>query len=629
MSRARCIYCDELMPQSNLNAHMRENHSPPTAQDMANVARKFNPKRRQTTAAPHQAATPNLPMRSSTASANHPGGAPTPANLSSRFSAWVENNLGATSHNAPYITADDVSSFRVDRSDQPQTTVQLLLKSTKFDVHELVRSFEGLQLEEREECIELVGNMPVFPALSVYVLTHLKLCASDKPSVLYAFRKKVQDWIKEGEEWCLRNYGVVRNCLMQILEESRVDRHRCNEKLLNHARVHTLDIHSLGGLLAMYAVDESRVQSFYSMKNDQAQSIIDLLQALLNLESDQFDSWYRRRFLDAVIRLSKKSRLYPRSLKITGVDDCTATNDRGGFGAIFQGSLLGKVVALKELQAAGRTSDHSLLETQDFCQEAVVWRNVHHINCLPFYGVATVNDGAPRTCLVSPWMENGNLCAYLKNNPDAPRLPLLLDIASGLEYLHTTQPTIVHGDLKSLNIFVTASKRACLADFGLATAHDAQVAMATTTYGVAGTPGYMAPELMEAGENPSLLSRIDRRRCDIFAFGCISYEVFTGAPPFANNPTMRSHYLRIGERPPRPNEERISRVGLDDDMWDFISNLWKQRPEVRLVAESAKAFLRYKLSTVAGGGVSRSLADPEWDIGFLSGLVVASDPFAL
>ncbi|KAF8840887.1 kinase-like protein [Paxillus ammoniavirescens] len=627
MVNIRCMYCDKLMPQSTHNAHVRENHSPPTAQDMANIAKKYYPKRRQqTTPSSHQAVAPNLPVRASTSDAIPTGSAPTPVNMSTGFSAWVENHSGATSHNTPYITTDDVSSFRVDRSDQPQTTVQLLRKSTKFDVQELVRGFGGLQLEEREECIELVGNLPVFPALGVYVLTHLKLCAPDKPSVLYAFRQKVEDWIKEGEEWCLLNYSVIKNCLTQFLEESQVDRHKCNEKLLNHARVHTSDIHNLGGLVAMYAVDENRVESFYSMKGDQAQSIIDLLQALLNLESDQFDSWYRRRFLDAVIRLSKKSRHYPQCLKITGVDDCAATNDRGGFGAIFQGKLLGKVVALKELQAAGRTTDRFL---KDFCQEAVVWRNVHHINCLPFYGVATVNDGAPRTCLVSPWMENGNLCTYLINNPDAPRLPLLLDIASGLEYLHTMQPTIVHGDLKGLNIFVTSSKRACLADFGLATAHDAQVAMATTTYGVSGTPGYMAPELMEAGENPSLLSRIDRRRCDIFAFGCIAYEVFTGAPPFANNPTMRSHYLRIGDRPPRPNEERISRVGLDDDMWDFIDNLWKQRPEVRLVAESAKAFLRYKLSTVAGESVSRSQADPEWDIGFLSGLVVASDPFAL
>lgn len=98
-----------------------------------------------------------------------------------------------------------------------------------------------------------------------------------------------------------------------------------------------------------------------------------------------------------------------------------------------------------------------------------MWRNVHHKHCLPFYGVTNfVDDGVSRTCMVSPWMTNGNLHAYLSNNPDVPRLPLvrrfwlgehavtdlwqLFDIASGLDYLHAMQPTVVHGDLKSVSI---------------------------------------------------------------------------------------------------------------------------------------------------------------------------------
>ncbi|KAF9241775.1 kinase-like domain-containing protein, partial [Melanogaster broomeanus] len=390
--------------------------------------------------------------------------------------------------------------------------------------------------------------------------------------------------------------------------------HRCNDELLDGARVHTLDIHNLGALAVIYAIDKSRVKSFYSIKEDQAQSIIDLLQALLDLKSEDLDGWYRRRFLDAVIRLSKKSRHYPQSLKITGFDNCTPTNHKGGSGAIFQGNLMGRVVALKELQGAARTADQYLKARLSFCDRttsrtSVVWRNVAHINCLPFYGVVSVHDGLPRTCLVSPWMEKGDLSKYLQKNPDALRLPLLVDIASGLEYLHTMQPTIVHGDLKGLNIFVTASERACLADFGLATAHDSQVAVATTTHGVSGTHGYMAPELIEARENPSLFPQIDLRRCDMFAFGCIAYEVYTGAAPFANTGVACSQYLRMGERPPRPSEERIQKLGLDDDMWEFISGLWRQRPEARLSAESAISFLRYKSQTT-GKGAARSRDDP-------------------
>ncbi|KAF9231989.1 kinase-like domain-containing protein [Melanogaster broomeanus] len=396
--------------------------------------------------------------------------------------------------------------------------------------------------------------------------------------------------------------------LCLILSKSPVDYHRCNDELLDGAtrRVHTLDIHNLGALAVIYATDKSRVKSFYSIKKDQAQSMIDLLQALLDLKSKDLDSWYRRRFLDAVIRLSQKSRLHPHSLRITGIDTCTPTNHKGGSGAIFQGNLMGRVVALKELQGAARTADQylkariSFYDGTDFCQEAVVWRNVAHINCLPFYGVVSIHDGLPRTCLVSPWMENGDLSKYLKKNPDVLRLPLLVDIASGLEYLHTMQ---VSSPTDQLNIFVTVSGRACLADFGLATAHDTQAAMSTTTHVVSGTHGYMAPELIEARDDPSLLPQIDLRRCDMFAFGCIAYEV-------NNCHRCKQRALTVqpvpsyGQRPPRPNEERIQKLGLDDDMWEFIGSLWEQRPELRLSAESAISFLRYK-SQMTGKGAAR------------------------
>lgn len=79
-----------------------------------------------------------------------------------------------------------------------------------------------------------------------------------------------------------------------------------------------------------------------------------------------------------------------------------------------------------------------------------------------------------------------------------------------------------------LNIFITASERACLADFGLATVRDTQVSVATTVHGIYGTAGYMAPELISVWEDPNgatLLAQLDRRRCDMFAFGCITYEV--------------------------------------------------------------------------------------------------------
>ena len=91
---------------------------------------------------------------------------------------------------------------------------------------------------------------------------------------------------------------------------------------------------------------------------------------------------------------------------------------------------------------------------------------------------------------------------------------------------------------------------------------------------------------------------------------------------------MRSQALLSGRRPRRPTEARVQELGLDDDMWMFIESLWAHRPEARLVAESARDFLRYKVSA-RGQNVSRVQDDPEWDTGFMSSLVVAKDLFTL
>jgi serine/threonine protein kinase len=48
-----------------------------------------------------------------------------------------------------------------------------------------------------------------------------------------------------------------------------------------------------------------------------------------------------------------------------------------------------------------------------------------HPNVLPFYGAYMTNEKMPRICLVSPWMENGNLIEYLDTFPETPPIPLV------------------------------------------------------------------------------------------------------------------------------------------------------------------------------------------------------------
>lgn len=65
---------------------------------------------------------------------------------------------------------------------------------------------------------------------------------------------------------------------------------------------------------------------------------------------------------------------------------------------------------------------------QDYSREAILWGHLSHPNILPFYGVYYLDDEYRRICLVSPWMENGNINEYLRTFPFAPRYLLVSNV---------------------------------------------------------------------------------------------------------------------------------------------------------------------------------------------------------
>jgi serine/threonine protein kinase len=110
------------------------------------------------------------------------------------------------------------------------------------------------------------------------------------------------------------------------------------------------------------------------------------------------------------------------------------------FQDIWKGDSNGRVVGLKALRVFTEAvndsekvlkvgisffsfSIHNKLNPQkSFSQEAVVWRQLRHPNVLPFYGISEDAFEVPRLCLVSPWMNNGNIMSYLEAQPDHDRL---------------------------------------------------------------------------------------------------------------------------------------------------------------------------------------------------------------
>ncbi|KAJ7882108.1 kinase-like domain-containing protein, partial [Mycena leptocephala] len=289
----------------------------------------------------------------------------------------------------------------------------------------------------------------------------------------------------------------------------------------------------------------------------------------------------KRRLIKALIRLSGDSGLHPRCCTLPGLE--LGENLAGGsFSDVYRGSLRGHGVAIKMMRVFGKRNIDQVLK--EFSREALIWRQLSHPNLLPFFGLYQMQN---RLCLVSPWMENGNLQTFLRESQDsystdrliswASASFFILDVALGLRYLHDKE--FVHGDLKAENIFITPSFRACIADFGLSsviTTMSSLQFMSTSQHAQGGTLCYQAPELHRGGHNDL--------RSDIYAFACVAHQLLTGKHPFSelHNDGAVIKAVLDGIRPSRPSS--CSGTPLLDALWTLLQDCWEELPKKRPTA---------------------------------------------
>jgi len=168
-----------------------------------------------------------------------------------------------------------------------------------------------------------------------------------------------------------------------------------------------------------------------------------------------------------------------------------------------------------------------------------------------------------------------------KKNPQVDCLKLVLQIAEGIQYLHTFTPVVVHGDLKGANIFIPTSGEAKIADFGLSEMiiEDSGKNYSTSWF-AAGTRRWQAPELVNAN-TPEEARRTTAS--DIFAFGRLLLEVFTLREPFPDttNEVELAQRVAAGELPKRPKDHDIVTRGLDKPMWELIVDCCRFQPAQR------------------------------------------------
>jgi tetratricopeptide (TPR) repeat protein len=200
---------------------------------------------------------------------------------------------------------------------------------------------------------------------------------------------------------------------------------------------------------------------------------------------------------------------------------------KGGMGEVYEAEdrfLQGVHVALKTIlpHIAGDPDSQ-----QRFEREVLLAREVSHPNLCPIYDIFRCEQPPPRFLFLTMKLLPGEtLAARLQGTKPISieeGLAILRQMAAALAAIHDAG--IVHRDIKPNNIVldgVGKDVRVFITDFGLARAYEAETTLSSKGM-VAGTPGYIAPELL-LGHSPSQAS-------DLFAFGVVLHEIFTGQKP--------------------------------------------------------------------------------------------------
>lgn len=183
------------------------------------------------------------------------------------------------------------------------------------------------------------------------------------------------------------------------------------------------------------------------------------------------------------------------------------------------------------------------LGSDRFLREVEIAAKLSHPNILPVY-----DSGEARGILyyVMPLVEGESLPARLareKQLPVGEALRIAREVADALAYAHARG--IVHRDIKPANILMNAG-HAMVADFGIARAAESGGQALTQTGLAVGTPQYMSPEQSSG-------ATVDGRS-DIYALGCVLYEMLAGEPPFTG-PTAQAVIARSITETPRPLQQ--------------------------------------------------------------------------
>jgi serine/threonine-protein kinase len=286
--------------------------------------------------------------------------------------------------------------------------------------------------------------------------------------------------------------------------------------------------------------------------------------------------------------------LSPRIALETGLEDRYRIErelGRGGFAIVYLAHDLrhDRPVALKVLHEDIAAS----IGSERFEREVKLAARLQHPHILSVFDSGEVQG---RLWFAMPFIEGESLRERLRREkqlPIADAIGIAREIADALDYAHSHG--VVHRDIKPENILLTR-RHALVADFGISRSLAAEGGGLTQTGMAIGTPGYMSPEQATA-------ERTIDARTDIFALGCVLYEMLAGEPPFTG-PTAQAIIARMMMEVPRPIH--ATRDGVSDALDQITLRALAKVPADRY--STAAEFADALASVVPAGSASISVA---------------------
>ena len=260
------------------------------------------------------------------------------------------------------------------------------------------------------------------------------------------------------------------------------------------------------------------------------------------------------------------------SLVLTTYDKISDLEEigEGAYGKVYKAHhSKWKTVAFKEVKSDEVKMKE--IEINKVISEATIQARLNHPNVLKFLGLIYQRGHGG---LVLEYMENGDMSHYLsQNNVDwETKWRFCVEISSGMKYLHSQKPPIIHGDLKMKNVLVSADVTAVICDFGFSHMKDF-VSSQSTNFVRSGTLTHIPPEHWE---NPHLRKT---ESFDVYGFGILMWEMATEERPFSNAAEAIMISVWVVNRL-RPDETKVPNT-VPRKIKKLMIKCWNQKPKER------------------------------------------------